>query len=345
MFVRGERGTPARVRANLGEVQESNHISHGRLVVDTWTLSLHNQQGDAPIHPPPLLGTVRKPRTIAMADLGDLDLMCKDCKGDFVFTAKERATAAARGFGPMVRCEDCRRAKRAKYSAAEEKSASIPVYDATIEKKLDAWVAAKRSKAFEEADRLRAALSADGVSCEEARPLGFVKSTAQEKSQKAKNSNAKCFNCGQKGHRSEDCRKRAAGSTACYYCGQHGHLGKDCKQAPAPKPFDPTAQRCFHCGEVGHLAATCASRQSISKKACHICGDEGHVSRYCPRARDKPLKAGVDASAVEGMKERWAAARSAKDYETADQIRKELLAMGVNPNKPEKSTSKVATDR
>ena len=282
----------------------------------------------------PAAGLEPVPGTASSDAVGDLDLTCKDCDGSFVFTATERANATARGYGPMVRCPDCRAAKRQKYETAEAESSSIPVYDAATEAKLDAWVAAKRSKAFDAADRLRAALSADGINADEARPLGFVKSAVQEKSAWAKRTNAKCFNCGSKGHRSEDCMKRPAGSTKCYYCGQAGHLGKNCKQAPAPKPIDPSTQRCFHCGLVGHLAAACGVKQTKSRTACHICGEEGHVSRYCPRQGERALKPGTVQSEVDGKLGRWAAAREQKDYETADRIRAELMAVGVNPNKP-----------
>ena len=65
---------------------------------------------------------------------------------------------------------------------------------------------------------------------------------------------------------------------------------------------------------------------------------EGHVSRYCPKARDKPLPPGIDTAKVETMRAEWSAARAAKDYEKADSIRAELLALGVNPNKQAKKS-------
>lgn len=261
----------------------------------------------------------------------DTHVRCKDCSASFLFTAAEQQTHEQRGFGPMVRCAECRSVKKARYAAA----ADVPSYDQATEAKLDAWVAAKRSKAFDAADRLRAALRADGVDTEAARPLGYdpdARSPAPKKVSKVK-----CFRCGQIGHRSESCTAKPAGSTACYHCGSEEHKGRDCPEAPEPTRFDPSSARCFGCGQMGHVAAACpALKAGGSKSACHVCGEEGHRSRYCPRARDRPLRAGVDRDDVEAKRQEWAAARERKDYTAADAIRAELLALGVNPNKPAK---------
>jgi cysteinyl-tRNA synthetase len=83
-----------------------------------------------------------------------------------------------------------------------------------------------------------------------------------------------------------------------------------------------------------------------SATACHICGKEGHKSRFCPRAANPPPQPGAeDTAAIEAKKASWAEARERKDYETADRIRAELLAVGVNPNKPskEKKASRPTT--
>lgn len=262
----------------------------------------------------------------------DESITCKDCATVFVFSAEEQKEFTARGFGKRVRCMDCTKAKQERYAASNSAQEAPPKYDDATEKRLDAWVAAKRSHAFDAADKLRAALRADGIDTEAARPLGYQPPAAAKSAKKVK-----CFNCGKVGHRSEECTAVAAGSTACYICGMEGHKGRDCPMAPEKKAFDPKAAKCFQCGQVGHLSAACP--QPKAKDACHLCGEVGHVSRYCPRARDKPLPTGWDADTVEAKRTAWEAARAAKDYATADALRAELLAIGVNPNKPRPLTA------
>jgi hypothetical protein len=178
------------------------------------------------------------PKNARSAIHEDKNLVCRDCSGPFTFTVDEQNLCEAKGFGAMVRCVECRLAKKARYAQAEDVT---PAYDAATEAKLDAWVAAKRSKAFDVADKLRAALRADGIDTESARPVGYVAPAKPPPSKKS----VKCFNCGAMGHRSEEC-KQTAGSTTCYHCGSAEHKGRDCPAAPAPKRFDPTTATCFN---------------------------------------------------------------------------------------------------
>ena len=271
----------------------------------------------------------------------DETLTCKDCATTFVFTASEQATFAAKGFGARVRCAECTRSKHERYAGAKDAVKERPNYDTATEARLDAWIAAKRSKMFDKADVLRAALRKDGIDPDAARPIGFDTAAAERERHKSaaglgKKASVKCFNCGAKGHRASECTKMASGSTACYHCGSEQHQGKDCPDAPEKTVFDPKLARCFGCGGWGHVAAACP--KPSSRMACHVCGEEGHKARYCPNARDakKALPAGVEAADVEAKLAAWTAARGVKDYETADKLRAELLAVGVNPNKPKK---------
>ena len=268
-------------------------------------------------------------------DAGD-EVTYKDCGRVFIFTREEKTQFERRGFTPRVRCVECTKAKNAKYGDHDGKSKSVPTYSAAVEAKLDAWLAAKRSQNFEEADRLRSAIRQEGVEPEDARPIGYVKPLSQEKleaKQRRDLKKVKCFNCGAKGHRSEDCTL-PRGSTVCYYCGEDGHQGKDCPKAPPPAPPpDPKTSKCYSCGQMGHLSRDCpAPPRRKGSSACYVCGQEGHESRYCPNAQAK-RDAAWEAPGVASKLADWTAARERKNYETADRLRAELMAVGVNPNK------------
>lgn len=47
----------------------------------------------------------------------DQDLVCRDCKGAFVFTAGEQKFFAERQFTPPARCKQCRAARKAQKEA------------------------------------------------------------------------------------------------------------------------------------------------------------------------------------------------------------------------------------
>lgn len=46
-------------------------------------------------------------------DYQDKTLVCQDCKQEFVWTASEQAFFADKGFSAPVRCQDCRRKRKA----------------------------------------------------------------------------------------------------------------------------------------------------------------------------------------------------------------------------------------
>ena len=227
---------------------------------------------------------------------GDIQIACKDCDSTFTFTAAEQAAFALRGFAAKTRCRDCTKAKKARYAeidsgvVAEEPAASlpsIPVHDAKIEAKLDAWVAAKRAKDFENADRLRYELRRDGINPDECRPVG-----RQQQQHTPPQRKTKCFNCGETGHRSAECPK-PAGLTSCHLCGAEDHLSKACPKAEAKAVIkaDVRQSRCFNCGREGHLSKDCTSAVGKGSSACYLCGEEGHLSRFCPSvARSKKAK-------------------------------------------------------
>jgi hypothetical protein len=50
-----------------------------------------------------------------------------------------------------------------------------------------------------------------------------------------------CYNCGEKGHKSNACPEEVK---RCYRCGKKGHTSTECK-------FDDVV--CFNCKEEGHI--------------------------------------------------------------------------------------------
>lgn len=238
-------------------------------------------------------------------EAGDVKRVCKDCTHTFIFTAAEQATFAAKGFAPKQRCKDCIEAKKARHNEkAEAATATIdatalPKYDEKTEAKLDAWLAAKRSKDYDTADRLRWELRGNNIDPDAARPPGYAllqkaangggggggsnSGGNSKKKDGAPGHSSKCFNCGKVGHASSECKQRPSGSTACYHCGSEDHKGRDCPDAPAKTEFDPSQARCYNCGKSGHLSRDCTETSRAS--ACYSCGEKGHNSRFCPKVQ------------------------------------------------------------
>jgi len=59
-----------------------------------------------------------------------------------------------------------------------------------------------------------------------------------------------CFNCGQTGHRKNECTNEAV--LICRNCDAEGHVGKDC-----PKKKDWSRVTCRNCNEKGHSQVKC----------------------------------------------------------------------------------------
>ena len=128
--------------------------------------------------------------------------------------------------------------------------------------------------------------------CTKAKKELHGESTAGEGGKKTL-TQTRCFNCGKKGHTSQDCAK-PQGSTACFVCGSEDHQSRSCPKAPtAPSP---AAARCFSCGGIGHLGKDCPKPNAES--VCYTCGKPGHTSRYC---RSGPATNEVDTAHIEDL--------------------------------------------
>ena len=56
-----------------------------------------------------------------MSSYTDQHLTCADCGHDFVWTERDQAFFAEKGFEPPRRCKDCRRAKKERRGDGERK--------------------------------------------------------------------------------------------------------------------------------------------------------------------------------------------------------------------------------
>ena len=149
--------------------------------------------------------------------------MCKDCNSAFTFTVREQTAFAAKGFPAKVRCADCTRAKKVRRGAR-------------------ARTHARHTRTANARDGLHAHCSACAerarCPCQERRGESTGGGGGGGGGKKTL-SQTRCFNCGKKGHTSQDCPK-PQGSTACFVCGSEDHQSRSCPKARTdPNPNRP----------------------------------------------------------------------------------------------------------
>ena len=156
--------------------------------------------------------------------LQDEQIVCKDCSSAFTFTVREQTAFAAKGFQAKVRCADCTRAKKVRHGAhAPERTRGTR---------------APQTRATHSSTRTRSACAERArCACQERR--GESTGGGGGGGGKKTLSQTRCFNCGKKGHTSQDCPKPQS-STACFVCGSEDHQSRSCPKAPTdPNPNRP----------------------------------------------------------------------------------------------------------
>ncbi|KAI5401379.1 hypothetical protein KIW84_066015 [Lathyrus oleraceus] len=112
-----------------------------------------------------------------------------------------------------------------------------------------------------------------------------AESYQQRVDRKGKNQNdrGKPYAAG-KGFQRQSGMKRPSGGdfsapAKCYRCGQAGHRFHECASVE---------KKCFKCGKGGHLAAECR----LKTLTCFNCGEVGHISPQCPKPKKENQSGG-----------------------------------------------------
>jgi hypothetical protein len=247
----------------------------------------------------------------AAACMEDKQITCKDCGSEFSFTARAQAYFVEQGFpiAAAVRCTWCKEAKRQKHAAKNGDAARNGGKQGKESADTGEVVASGSSKAKKKRKK-----------ADEAQEHSTWWDAMVERNKKSK---TRCFNCGKKGHSSDGCPKEKGSVTGCFRCGSQEHRSRDCPTATAEA--DAAKARCYNCGAVGHQASDCT--MATGNLACYLCGKEGHQARYC-RSVERAAPT-VDEAKVKALVAQRAERRAAGDYAGADEIRAELLGMGV----------------
>ncbi|KAI5429371.1 hypothetical protein KIW84_034106 [Lathyrus oleraceus] len=112
-----------------------------------------------------------------------------------------------------------------------------------------------------------------------------AESYQQRVDRKGKNQNdrGKPYAAGKGFQRQSGMRRPSGGDSSapakCYRCGQAGHRIHECTS---------TEKKCFKYGKGGHLAAECR----LKTMTCFNCGEVGHISPQCPKPKKENQSGG-----------------------------------------------------
>ncbi|UNI20711.1 hypothetical protein JDV02_006776 [Purpureocillium takamizusanense] len=123
---------------------------------------------------------------------------------------------------------------------------------------------------------------------------------------------AKCFNCGRKGHRVAECPEPR--NMTCRYCKQDGHMVRDCPDKPP--------MVCSNCGQEGHLRNNCENARKVNRnQVADVSPDEAWA-----KIEKAAIERDVD-DAKEAVQEYVKAVGGAITYR---ELQEDLLNKGVN---------------
>ena len=127
--------------------------------------------------------------------------------------------------------------------------------------------------------------------------VGESSKSAEQRSDKGKNSKSTCHFCNKKGHTANVCRSRRFNQSnipkSFYHkCNMQGHMTQNCRSnVTRTQRFD---EHCYNCKKYGHRAFECRSKPMWTvnqlaktsnhefwdyntRNSCHYCQEYGHI--------------------------------------------------------------------
>lgn len=192
----------------------------------------------------------------------------------------------------------------------------LPRYDRSTEAKLEMWIAAKRKKDFATSDKLREELRRNGVDPDTARPVTLPQQARPHHASRDYERERESHHSRSGYHSYDDERGGGGGG------GRGGWRAEPHRESP--RHYDhPPPERGY--GGAGPSYGGGYGSRHESRAP----GGGGYRAPPPPvhgsSRRDR-------SSSTEAKLERWVAAKRARDFVTADAIRAELRAIGIDPD-------------
>ena len=199
-------------------------------------------------------------------------------------------------------------------------------YDRTTEAKLETWIAAKRKKDFATADKLREELRRIGIDPDTARPAPLPQQARPHHASRDYERERESYHS-RSGYRSYDEPPpwgRGGGGSGGGGSGGRGGWREE-PPRDAPRHYDHPPPDRGYGGARSSYGGGYGDRYESR-------GPGGGGHRAPPPPPMHGSRRDGSSSSTEAKLERWVAAKRARDFVTADAIRAELRAIGVNPD-------------